>query len=457
MVHREGSNLDLSGAPWAFEESIRELKAAVLSTRSARSESSKALERIQLKDFDIDIPLAAIVVSLLRSTRTVNDLVLDQCSGHVDIVLTVALASIANELESLSIVTRGRGTTPNFFHSLGVGLQVNSTLTTLKLQACPDGCFALSRQAAHSLEHGMTGNSTLTTFHLVNCRFEGRDAIQALSRGMQSLRSLRDVRLRSCFASNGHPLDDDSISILIRGLQHNAQLTYLDLSRGKCLQRSLSSLSTLMDGSQLRSLDLSYQYIDREDEPMDLSSLVAALGRTSTLQSLELRFNKLTDRAMAFLAAALTYNTSIQYVGLAGNNISNLGISILSSKIASMPVLQNLILTSNGFDVKGARELVTAMKENFVLRRVECDPVIPCFKTIRYYADLNWSGRRFFRRRNGGIPIQASLWPVVLARVSNLGNDKNDKKSTKERQAGVLFYLVRKGRVLFPCDVSTVG
>jgi hypothetical protein len=446
MLHTEGSNLDLSGAAWAFEESIRELNAA---RTSKKSETSKELQRIQLKDFDVDIPLAAIISDLLRSKRTVKDLVLDQCCGHVDIVLTVALADSSTHLESLTIATGNVAS--NFFcpsaHSLGVGLQINSTLRTIKLTAGSDVFFTMSAQAAHSLEHGMSRNTMLTTFHLENCRFEDKEVVHALSRGIRGHGLLRNVRLRSCFASNGHHVPDDWTALLIRGLEHNPRLTYLDLSRNKCLQRSLSSLSTLMDRTQLRDLDLSCQCIEQNDEFMDLSLLVGALGRTSTLQSLELRFNKLTDRDMAFLAAALTYNTSIKHVGLGSNNIMNLGINILCSRIPSMTILQSLVLTNNGFDKEGAEDLVTAMKHNLVLEKVECDPAIPRSKMIRYYSDLNWSGRRFVRPGNSEIPIQASLWPVVLARVSHLGNDK---MSTQERHADVLYYLLREGPVLFP-------
>jgi hypothetical protein len=51
-------------------------------------------------------------------------------------------------------------------------------------------------------------------------------------------------------------------------------------------------LATLLDRIRIKYIDLSYQCID-QGETMDLSALVGALGRTSTLESLELKFNKL--------------------------------------------------------------------------------------------------------------------------------------------------------------------
>lgn len=442
MSFKIGSNLDLSGATWALEGSIRELKDA----SSKECMSSRVLDRLQLKDFDVDCVLAAIIADLLRSRRAVKHLVLDGCCGHIDILLTIALTTATAQLESLTIAT-GKLASDAFCpcaRSLGVCLQINSTLTTIKLNASSNTFFTLSAEAARSLEHGMIGNNTLTTFHLENCRFDDRDVVDALSRGIRSLGCLRDVKLRSCFAPNGHPLDDESMSVLIRGLEHNAQLTSLDLSRNKCLSRSLSTLSALLDRTKVQNLDLSCQFIEHEDEYMDLSLLVAALGRTSTLQSLELKFNKLTDWDMAFVAAALTYNTSIKHIGLASNKILNLGMSILSSRIPSMPVLRSLLLTNNDFDEAGAEELAAALKENLVLGRVECTPSSPWSKTIRYYADLNWGGRRAILP--GHIPIQASLWPVILARVGRMGNDEN---SIEERKADVLYYLLRKGPMLF--------
>lgn len=441
-MDQDGSILCISGEFWALDESVTQLKAA---TSKKSSETSSDLQTIILKNFDVDIPLAAIVADLVRSKRTVKDLVLHQCSGHVDIVLTVALATSSTQLEALTIFT-GNFVTDVFCpsaHALGVGLQINSSLRSLTLSSGPNVFFTMSTQAATSLELGMIGNTTLGTFHLERCRFTEIAAIQALSRGIRGHGLLRSVRIQSCFASNGHPLDDDSMSFLIGGLEHITRLTHLDLSRNKCLQRSLSSLSSLIDRTQVRQINLSGQHVNREnDEFMDLSLLVGALGRTSTLHSLDLSYNKLSDRDMAYVSAALTHNTSITHVDLSGNKIMNLGINILCSRIPSMPVLQSLVLKNNSFDDEGAEDLVNAMKHNLILGRLDCDPDIPLSKTIRYYADLNWSGRRFVHPGNSEIPIHASLWPVILARVSQL----REKRAIgiKERHATVLYYLLRQ-------------
>jgi hypothetical protein len=437
--------LVLSGSSWSMDGSIEKLTNAANSKASGHT-------KIHVREFDLNTTLAATMVNLIQKGRyDIKDLSFEECTGHVAIVVTVAL-TLAN-LNKLTI-SLGNLATAAFSplaHSLGVGLQSrNSSLKTLQLKSGSNVFFTLSADAAHSLEQGFIGNQTLESIHLEGCRFAETGAVQALARGIGRLGTLREAKFISCFAHNGHPLDDDSVAALIRGLEHNTSLERLNLSRNKCLQRGISALAALLDRTKIKHIDLSYQCID-QGETMDLSALVGALGRTATLESLELKFNKLSsDRHMAFLAAALMHNTSIKYIGLASNKIENVGLEILTSRIPSMKVLEKLNISNNSFDDNTAQALAEAMKENFSIGRVECNQNLQSYKSIRYYADLNFGGRKFVKKPLGyGIsPVQQSLWPLVLARVAQLQNDQIF--SSEERQAEVLYYLLRHGPAMFP-------
>jgi len=205
-----------------------------------------------------------------------------------------------------------------------------------------------------------------------------------------------------------------------------------------------------MDRTQIRHLNVSYQHMDR-NEFMNTSHLVGALGRTSTLQSLILRSNNLSsDYDMANFAAALTHNTSIKHIDLATNNISNSAMNILSSRIPSMKVLESLVIATNyAVDVDTSKNLARAMKKNTVIRNINCDENLGDYKTIRYYADLNWGGRRFIiknkKNKQGGddIALIPSLWPIILSRVGGLSENY-------ERRADVIYFLLQRGSAIFP-------
>lgn len=430
--------LELSGESWALDTSVNELFDAASAENDVQS--------LKLTDFDIDTTIAASIIQVLRKHGShMSDLLLHECTGHVDIVVTVALTSTHLNFLLISI---GRLATVAFSpcaHALGVGLQINSNLKKLVLQSGSNVFFTLSAEAAISLEQGLAGNSTLETLYIQSCRFGDSSAVRSLARGLRSHRCLKDVRFRSCFVANGHALDDDSLAELIRALEHNPQLVSLDVSGNKCLHRGIAALATLLDRTRLKILNLSCQCIDH-NEFMNLSLLVAALGRTSTLESIELRFNKLEDQDMAYLAAALSHNTSIKFVDLASNKITNIGISILASRVPVMKGLLHLVLTNNSFDEKGALEFARALELNRTLQTVECDLSIRNYKKIRYYADLNWGGRRFLLEKNYINPLPPALWPLVFERVNTMAGKDNGK----ERQADILYCLLRDGPALFP-------
>lgn len=429
--------LELSGEPWTLESSIEELFVAA-------SSDSPALQSLKISKFDIDTTVAANVIKVLRKHDGLTTLSLEGCTGHFDTIVSVALTTNLKAL-SVSISKLSTVAFTSCAHALGVGLQVTSNLEKLVIQSMSNVPFTLSSEAAMSLEQGLVGNSTLRTLHIQFCRFGCSTAIRSLSRGLRSHRSLKNVKFRSCFYANGHTLNDSGLAELIRALDHSPQLDALDLSGNKCLHHGIAALATLLNRTKLRILDLSCQSID-ENEFMNLSLLVAALGRNSCLESLELRFNKLSDQDMAYLAAALSHNTSIKFVGLAGNRITNTGISILASRIPVMSGLSKLVLTNNHFDHEGALALARALEVNWTLHSVECDPSIRNYESVRYFADLNWGGRRFLLGKNYKNALVPTLWPLVFERLNAFVIEDNGK----ERQASVIYCLLRNGSALFP-------
>jgi len=399
---------------------------------------------ITLRDCHLDTTAAAAVVNILRNNKySVKDLILDKCTGHLDVVLTVALT--CTMLESLSIfmgTSRSTAFDP-IAHSLGVGLLTNSSTRKILLDVGSNSAFfSLTSDAARSLEQGIRGNTSLSSLHISNCRFAERGALRIFATGLQCMVSLRDVRFASCYEPNGQPLEDHNIAHLIRALENSSELEHLDLSRNKCLDIGMIALASLLDSTQIRKLNISSQQMDR-NEFMNTFHLVGALGRTLSLDSLILQSNNLSsDYDMANLAAALTHNTSIKRIDLTDNTIRGSAMNILSSRIPSMRVLENLLIDSNyGFDAETSKNLARGMKENKVIRIISCDENLVDYKIIRYYADLNWGGRRFLTHNKCNISL--SLWPKVLSRIGRLSENR-------ERRANVIYFLLIRGSAMFP-------
>lgn len=479
----ESSVLKLNGAEWALDSSMRDVaKACSVPSTSDNSENKNpwlSLKELKLEDFDLDTVVAAKIIQLLqRHSGSLEHFSFYECTGRVDLVVTVAM-TILPKLKTLRIAT-GRISTSAFdpcASALGVTLQCNQTLQQLSLQSGSNVFFTLSTEAARSLSDGLAQNCMLERFELIGCRFAEASTLQSLARGLRKHCFLKQVRMQSCFQSNGHALDDTAIAELVLALgQHNRQLQVLDLTNNQCVSAGVAAISTLLDRTLLETLNLSCQCIvtsvndhadntdnheNVQDEStsisfLNLSLLVAALGRTNTLRHFELRFNQLIDSDMAYLAAALAHNTSIRYLGLSNNRISNVGLSILASRIPSMKGLQYLVLTNNLYDHNGLEELAEAMTENMSLETIELDrccsssrgkqDVHTPFKMIRYYTDLNWSGRKYLHGQNHQQSVSPSLWPMVLARTNHTRFANTDGMG---RQVDVLYSFLRQGSILF--------
>ena len=426
----------------------------VLDNREAISVAETSLkdssfDRIIIKDCHLGTKEAATIIHIFRNNEF-KEVLFERCTGHLSAILSVVLA--CTTLESLSILIGSSNSTAfePLAHSLGVGLLTNSKLKKLRLGTSNCSFFTLTSCAARSLEEGLCGNKTLSSLHIDNCRFADRCALRIFAEAFRG--SLRDVRIASCYEPNGQILEDPSIAHLIHALKNSTELEQLDISHNKCLDMGMIALASLLDKTRLRKLNVSSQEMDR-NEFMNTFHLVGALGRTSSLESLQLQSNNLSsDYDMANIAAVLSHNTSIKHIDLTYNNIRSSAMTILASRIPSMKVLEHLLIDGNGgFDDETSMSLVKAMKENMVIRNFSCDPNLADFKTIEYYADLNWSGRRFIAAANTKTnkthetiaPISMALWPRILSRIGRMSTDH-------ERQANAIYFILQRGSAIIP-------
>ena len=112
-----------------------------------------------------------------------------------------------------------------------------------------------------------------------------------------------------------------------------------------------------------------------------------------------------------------------------------------------MAGLRRLDLTENPFTGEAILELSLAVEENTTIQSIECDPDLPNYRKMVRYLDLNWGGRRYLDQKKCESPLPSALWALVLGRTTKklAGADCG-----KERQADILYVLLRLGPALFP-------
>ena len=91
-----------------------------------------------------------------------------------------------------------------------------------------------------------------------------------------------------------------------------------------------------------------------------------------SLQHLDLRFNDICDEGMIAIADAIP-NTSIKYLYLEGNEITNIGCEALAKALLGNSTMEELFLGANSIGPKGAASLAMVITSNKTLRKLYVD------------------------------------------------------------------------------------
>ncbi|DAZ92938.1 TPA: hypothetical protein N0F65_008466 [Lagenidium giganteum] len=92
------------------------------------------------------------------------------------------------------------------------------------------------------------------------------------------------------------------------------------------------------------------------------------LTLSTTLKTLDLGFNRITDKGAVLLARALERNTSLQQLYLSGNEIGPIGATALANALKVNRTLQTLHLSGNNIGEDGAAALAEGLQHNLALR-----------------------------------------------------------------------------------------
>ena len=156
-----------------------------------------------------------------------------------------------------------------------------------------------------------------------------------------------------CYLSlPGNLIDDDLVSILIKGLMLNKTITQIDLSHNKIGHSGARKISKYLLQSQiLTHLNLADNMIDYEGSRY----LCQALKVNSSLISLNLKLNRLDDKAGSKMCIDLhSKQSKLKKLNLAANLLSNMFCESLSKYITDNRNIESIDISCNKIEESDA-------------------------------------------------------------------------------------------------------
>lgn len=213
-------------------------------------------------------------------------------------------------------------------------------LTSLSLEANPtlgrEGIALLTQENLPSLKHL---NVTYTNL--------SDEEATLLAQNLPQLESL---------SIGKNPLTPQGVKSLLRGL---TILKALDLTHSDGTFEVIQALKT---GVSLTSLNLAHNKIDDKT----LESLVAAL-RDKPIASLNLRVNEITEKSSSLLRTWLEHHPSLTWLNLENNGLGHEGAKSIIKALETNTSLKNVNLSRNLIGVEGIQDLPTMLRMNSTL------------------------------------------------------------------------------------------
>lgn len=159
----------------------------------------------------------------------------------------------------------------------------------------------------------------------------------------------RDCTLKVLKMSNAD-LDDDEVAIFMDALQMNQSLLEIDISHNK------------LGGTGERSVH------NKKENLTGGAAVAAALGANTTLQSIDLSWNKLGLLSAVSLEQALAINHTLLNLNLSYNTMRDEGAEAIGNSLPHNHALTSLDLSHNSIGSIGVFVIATGLKQNSHLR-----------------------------------------------------------------------------------------
>lgn len=331
-----------------------------------------------------------------------------------------------------SLVLKGTRLDSAGFSQFCYGLRNNTTLEELQMSNC-----ILEEEDVRLLASTLRNNKTLKSIFFADCKFGTKPRLQSNSRNGRYLSSTQSI-------NNAYP--QINLPTVLTALVGHPTLESLKIYDMVCNDAAIQAIGQIVgaQGSKLKTLGLKNNLSHpRGKLPGVNQHLLPAVSRNHVLTYLKLSGNNLNDENMNELSRIVTQpTTSIQTLCLSDNLISN-GLLSLAANLQDAKSLQWLDLLRNPIKKQSRRAMVTALKNNVQLERLDIDGSWSDEKF--WWLSLNRGGRRALQSKG----LSSSLWPKILERAYNIPMRRNPKQPPSTTNAGVAYYLIRRIPGLF--------
>lgn len=312
----------------------------------------------------------------------------------LDVSSLKALGKALKDFEQLTTLSLKGTRLPNQgLEAFCSGLAECNNLQTLQMSHC-----ALESEQVLLLSAALQQNQHLTALSLAHCKF-----------GIQN-------------PTTTHTSAPPEFASLIESLVRHPKLESLNIYGIHCNPRSIQALGSLIRNprSNLWHLGLKNNLRHPEDK-LIITDLLRALEQNTTLTYLQISGNNVEDADMEQLAEIITHsNHTLRALSLTANNIGDEGILSIARRLADMKALRFLDVQRNQFTDESKTEIIAALKDNMELERLDLDGTWDATKS--FYLSLNKGGRRLLQTSND-TPL--GLWPLVLERAGTLQLGRN--------------------------------
>lgn len=160
-------------------------------------------------------------------------------------------------------------------------------------------------------------------------------------------------------------LNDNHIQLLAKALKNNTTITTLVLYRNDITNTGALTISELLlTNKNISILDLNGNKIGAQGA----THLAEALKSNKVVTALFLSENQIGDSGAAAIGDMLTYNSSLKMLNLKRNKIKDAGLKGLTEALERNCSLIGLNISNNYFDMGGAKLLAECLNNNRTLK-----------------------------------------------------------------------------------------